>query len=160
MVIIGLIVVVYSFFASIVYLVTPLFNDRLRRNFEELFKELEKVHAPIMLIAGFFAIMVLGDIARFEMSPFFWKAASREYYDHGFIDGAFVFFWVATCNLWFFVVPAHIAANRMKASNKERPIYPYVINALVGILLVTPESPLYDFLRNIMEMEHRPLDDF
>lgn len=47
---------------------------------------------------------------------------------------------------WVFVLPAHLYANHVVKQGKKRPIYVYVINCLVGVVLTTPQNPIGLFL--------------
>lgn len=108
--------------------------------------------SPVAGIAGFIVfimfVITTGQLARGETSPIPWEAFSQEYRRHGLVDGLFVFFMMISYLLWALLIPGHLKASSEKLINGKRPIYPYIINLLVGLLLVTPGNPLYRMLIN------------
>ena len=100
----------------------------------------------IILIAWFLCLFKIGSLGRGETSPLPWEAFSRANSRNGLAEGFAQFFLTITFLLWAFLIPGHLKATSKKNATGSRPSYPYVINFLFGLLLVTPNSPLHRFL--------------
>lgn len=87
--------------------------------------------------------MHMGMIARGETSALPWEAYRQEALRHDVSSGVFSFLSTVTYNLWTLWLPGHLFASSQKTNHGKRPIYPYVINVLVGLLLSTENDPLY-----------------
>jgi hypothetical protein len=100
---------------------------------------------------GIFLIVpwIAGALARREVRASPWDQFILELHRHGFGDAAFSVLVLITFHLWAFVVPGHLCANALTVSTGRRPLHPYVINILVGLLFSTPWNPLYTFISAI-----------
>lgn len=107
---------------------------------------------PFAGIAGLIVFMmfvaIIGQLARAEASPLPWEAFSVVYRRHGLVDGLSTLFLMISFLLWALLIPGHLTASSIKSATGKRPSYPYVINLLVGLLLVTPGNPFYRLLEN------------
>ena len=103
-------------------------------------------------IAGFIVFIMFaataGELARGEISPLPWEAFSVEYRRHGMVNGLSSFFLMVTFLLWVLLIPGHLKSSSIKLDTGKRPSYPYFINILIGLLLVTPGNPIYRLLTN------------
>ena len=131
--------------ASIALLVFP--EDRLA----QYIKRMPWI-TTVAAIAGFIVFIMLvvqaGELARGEISPLPWEAFSISYRRHGIVDGLASFFLMVTFLLWALLIPGHLKASSIKLATGKRPSYLYVINILIGLLLVTPGNPIYRLLVN------------
>ena len=111
--------------ASVALLVFP--EDRL-----DQYNQRMPWISTLVMIAGFIVfiafVMTVGQLARGEISPLPWEAFSVSFL------------------LWALLIPGHLKASSRKLATGKRPSYPYFINILVGLLLVTPGNPIYRLL--------------
>jgi MFS family permease len=129
--------------ASVALLVFP--EDRL-----DQYNQRMPWISTLVMIAGFIVfiafVMTVGQLARGEISPLPWEAFSVTYRRHGMVDGLTSFFLMVSFLLWALLIPGHLKASSRKLATGKRPSYPYFINILVGLLLVTPGNPIYRLL--------------
>jgi hypothetical protein len=87
--------------------------------------------------------MEFGAISRGESSALPWVAFHRNAVRHGMGSGLLATVSTLTYNLWTFWVPGHLFANYQKKKHGRWPVYPYVVNALAGLLLSIERGPVY-----------------
>lgn len=87
-----------------------------------------------------------GLIARGEVSPLPWVAYEQEMLRHGVANGVLAFISTLIYNLWTLWIPGHLFANAQKTKCGQRPIYPYIINVLVGVILSVKDNPVHQLL--------------
>lgn len=87
-----------------------------------------------------------GRLARGEMSPLPTSEFARSTREHGFFAGMFSFEVGVIFLLWAFVIPGHIYADTYVQKGLKRPVFPYVINILVGVILCTEDNFVYRLL--------------
>lgn len=106
----------------------------------------------VAAIVGFIVFIMFvaktGELAREETSPLPWEAFSVAYRRHGMVDGLSSFFLMVSFLLWALLIPGHLKASSIQLTTGKRPSYPYIINLLVGLILVTPANPIYRILDN------------
>jgi hypothetical protein len=103
-----------------------------------------------MLLGGMAALLMTGAFAREETSPFPWDAFFKDLPRNGLLDATSTVFIVVTADLWLFLIPGHLWARSIAARNDgKRPVYPYIINILAGLLLCTPSNPIYFVLSHV-----------
>lgn len=71
-------------------------------------------------------------IAREETSALPWEVWIQESQRHGISSGLFAVIYHLIFLLWVFLVPGHLFANSVFKKSKTRPIYPYIVNILIG----------------------------
>ena len=108
--------------------------------------------ATILAVLSFFVLPVqCGRMARDQISHLPWDQVHESYVKwgvHNWWDGltngfgALVHF--LAYFLWIFVIPGHILSMILQRELAKRPIYPYVIGALFGLLVYTFNKQLYD----------------
>jgi len=85
---------------------------------------------------------------KFSASPFMaFEIGSRE---GGFFDGLYLFVQTSIFLAWSFFLPAHLYANHNLDLERGRPLYPYLINFLIGVILCAENSLLHDFFGRLM----------
>ena len=102
------------------------------------------IGAGFMLLV--FVCVDFGQIARGEVSPLPWLAYKQEMLRHGVANGVLAFISTLIYNLWTLWIPGHLFANAQKTKYGQRPIYPYIINLLVGVILSLKDNPVYQLL--------------
>lgn len=108
----------------------------------------------VVCLVTFLALFVvlpwqLGATARSETSVFLWKVWSQESQRHGYINGAVGVVINLIFLLWVFVIPGHLYANSVAKKTGNRPACPYLVNALIGVIICTPGNPLYKAIEAI-----------
>jgi hypothetical protein len=107
-----------------------------------------------MIFGGITALSMGFAFARDESSPFPWDAFCKDLPRNGFIDATTTVFIVITADLWLFLVPGHLWARSVATRHGKWPVYPYIINILVGLLLCTPSNPIAFVLNHVFS--HSP----
>ncbi len=97
----------------------------------------------LAIVALFFVPFAVGLLGGGQTSPFPWDAFSATSRRHGFWSATFDALLVFTADLWLFVIPGHLWARALAAKQGPRPLYPYIINILLGLLLTMPGNPIY-----------------
>lgn len=87
--------------------------------------------------------MYVGEFARSEASPIPWIEFADEHARHGLANGLLSSFSVCAVDLWLLWIPVNIWVSRHPQLNKTTKTMARVINALVGLLLMTPNNPIY-----------------
>ena len=129
--------------ASIAWVVLP---DKDFDNYIRRIPWSDLILCIFILISFMILLFKSVELSRGEISPLPWEAFSADYRRHGMVEGLCSFFTMIIFLLWAFLIPGHYKATNIKLTTGKRPNYPYVINLLVGLLLVTPESPIYQIL--------------
>lgn len=99
----------------------------------------------VFYLMGLIAVN-LGEISRGNASALPWVSYKQDALRHGTFAGVASFVITLIYNLWTFWIPGHLFANNKKREEGIRPVYPYVINVLTGILLSIENSPAYRLL--------------
>ena len=87
-----------------------------------------------------------GQIARGEVSPLPWVAYEQAMLRHSVANGILAFISTLIYNLWTLWIPGHLFANAQKTKYGQRPIYPYIINLLAGVILSVKDNPVHQLL--------------
>lgn len=87
--------------------------------------------------------MLLGQFARQELSPIPWLAYSSSAARHGPIDGVTEAALVIGIELWLFWIPAHSFIRLHPELDKRTKSLARALNLTIGLLLVTPNNPVY-----------------
>ena len=93
-----------------------------------------------------FMPMLLGEFARQEMSPMPWAAYAMSAARHGPIDGLTGAALVIIVELWIFWNPAQTYIKRHHNIDHRIIILARALNISIGLLLVTPNNPIYMFI--------------
>jgi membrane associated rhomboid family serine protease len=121
-------------------------HDRFHRFFERS-SMLFILTSVVSLMLGLGLVAAYsGQIARGEVSPLPWVAYEQEMLRHGVANGVLAFIWTLIYNLWTLWIPGHLFANAQKTKYGQRPIYPYIINVLVGVILSVKDNPVHQLL--------------
>jgi hypothetical protein len=112
----------------------------------ERFPWVTVVGTAIVLCVLGLVVMRFGMISRGEVSALPWNAYQREALRCGVGCGVFTLISTLIYNLWTFWIPGHLFANHKKKIQGDRPVYPYVINGLTGLLMSIENSPFYQLL--------------
>jgi hypothetical protein len=124
-------------------------HDRFRRFFERS-SMLFILTSVVSLMLGLGLVAVYsGQIARGEVSPLPWVAYEQAMLRHGVANGVLAFISTLIYNLWTLWIPGHLFANAQKTKYGQRPIYPYIINLLVGVILSVKDNPVYRLLMSL-----------
>lgn len=87
-----------------------------------------------------------GSFARHEDSALPWVAFSKATARHGIVDGLSALLLVLIVDLWLLWIPAH-SYIRNRPELDRRTIYlARCLNLAVGLLLLTPQNPIYKLL--------------
>jgi hypothetical protein len=84
-----------------------------------------------------------GEIARGESTPFPWEVFQAGLNNHGIFGGLHSLSYNVVFLLWAFLIPAQVYAQNKVEQGKRRPIYPYVINILLGVIVSMKHNPFY-----------------
>lgn len=144
--IIFLLLCLFTAFGSVALVVLP--EERLSAYFVRM-PWLSIVVGIIGIIVFIMFVGMTGELARGETSPLPWEAFSTGYRRHGLIEGLTSFFSMISFLLWALLVPGHLKASSIRADTGNRPSYPYVINLLIGLILVTPANPVYRIIDSV-----------
>lgn len=113
----------------------------------------QTVLAAILVIGAFGLLAFLpwqfGAIARGEESALPWVRFSQEYEQHGTMSALGSVAVNAIFLMWAFALPAHLAVKNYVNVMREWPFLPhvlYVLNALLGIVLCSPNNTLYKLI--------------
>ena len=87
--------------------------------------------------------MLLGEFARQELSPMPWLAYASSSARHGLIDGLTEAALVISVELWLFWIPAHSFVRLHPEVDKRTKVLARALNLTIGLLLVTPNNPVY-----------------
>jgi hypothetical protein len=85
----------------------------------------------------------IGAFARGEISPVPWQVFSDISAIHGFAEGCIAMLIVCIVDMWLLWTPAQIYAHRIHPSDKHTVKFVRIINGLAGLLLLTPNNPLF-----------------
>jgi hypothetical protein len=88
----------------------------------------------------------LGSFARREISPIPWEAFATAMTRHGISDGIFSMMIVAIVDLWLFWIPAYSIKRGIPDITRGVLILIFAFNIILGLLLVTPENPIYKLI--------------
>lgn len=130
---------IFSFLSTLFYILlhTLWFNDYIKQ-YGKIEKKLE-FFIPIIVIGMFFGVamaaMEFGEISRGMSSPLPWEVWELESLD-GYTGGILALMRNLCYLLWVFILPAHLYTWRKYKESGRRPIYPYLINFLAGIIWV------------------------
>lgn len=101
-----------------------------------------------MLLAIIMLAVVMMKEGKFNASPFrAFEIGSRE---GGVSDGLLLFVQSSILLVWAFFLPAHLYANHKFDLEQCRPLSPYVINFLIGVIFCTKNTLLHDFVGWLM----------
>ena len=118
-------------------------------SYESLF---DKYHVlKFCVVLTFFALLMIipwqiGAIARYEVSALPWMVWQEESNRHGYSNGFLAVLINLIFILWVFLIPGHFAASKLFEKTEKRPVHPYAINILIGLILCTPMNSIYKFL--------------
>ncbi|MFW5799931.1 MAG: hypothetical protein ACOCV8_03860 [Spirochaetota bacterium] len=88
----------------------------------------------------------IGDIARSESSAIPFIVFREVLLEEGYL----IAFCATITNiiylLWIFYIPGHLVSRSKYKETGVKITYPYIINILIGLLLVTPSNPVYKFM--------------
>jgi hypothetical protein len=90
--------------------------------------------------------MNLGSIARREVSPLPWTAFSNAAARHGIMDGVFELVCVLIVEFWVLGLPAQSYILNRPGLDRRTLILVRCLNLAVGLLLLTPYNPVYEFM--------------
>lgn len=99
-------------------------------------------------------LMWTGMIHRGEASPLPWEAYQKDALRHGVYSGVGSFIIILIYNLWTFWIPGHLFANEEEKKHGSRPLYPYIINGLMGLLLSTENNAVGNLLGKFFQQDH------
>jgi hypothetical protein len=88
----------------------------------------------------------LGSFARREVSPLPWVAFSEANARHGMADGIFWLAIVVVVDLWLLWIPAHCYAIDRPEVDKRIVVMARLLNLAIGLLIVTPDNPIYKII--------------
>jgi hypothetical protein len=88
----------------------------------------------------------MGGLARREISALPWAEFSNALTRHGFIDALAALLIVITVELWFLWIPAHSYVLNRPQLDRRTAILARCLNLTVGLLLLTPQNPIYTLL--------------
>jgi len=87
-------------------------------------------------IMGFaIAVVEYGSISRDVHSAIPWQTW-QDRIPYGYLDAITAVGMNLMFLLWAFIIPAQMYASNMYKKSERRPIYPYVINFLIGVILL------------------------
>ena len=121
-------------------------HDRFLRFFERSSILFILTYAVSLMLGLGLVAAYSGQIARGEVSPLPWLAYKQEMLRHGVANGVLAFISTLIYNLWTLWIPGHLFANAQKTKYGQRPVYPYIINLLVGVILSLKDNPVYQLL--------------
>jgi hypothetical protein len=99
-------------------------------------------NATLVLLLPWF----LGSFARREVSPLPWTAFSAAAARHGIVDGILELAIVLIVDLWLLWIPAHSYVRNHPDLDRRVVIMARVLNLAIGLLLITPDNPVYNLL--------------
>jgi hypothetical protein len=86
---------------------------------------------------------LLGEFARGEVSALPWAAFSHAAARHGVLDGLWTAISVISVELWLLWIPAHSYVLKRPELDRRTVALARSLNLAVGLLLLTPENPIY-----------------
>jgi|GEM_PF-728106 len=87
--------------------------------------------------------------ARGEISPLPWKVFSDISAVQGIRTGFTAMLIVCIVDMWLLWTPAQMYADRIHPSDREKVKFARIINGLAGLLLFTPNNPVFKLLQFI-----------
>jgi phosphotransferase system glucose/maltose/N-acetylglucosamine-specific IIC component len=126
-----------------------LLKEPQSRALRDHFQSAGCITLAIIVFAGFSILFTIGAFGRGEASPFPWDEFWKDLPRNGFLSAIGKALEIVLAELWLFLIPGHLWAKSIAGEKARRPIYPYVINILVGLLLCTPWNPIYSLIDHI-----------
>lgn len=122
------------------------------KTYESLIENYPAINFSFFLM-GFGLLVIIpsqfGEIAREEISAIPWEVWFQKSGRHGYSSGVLAVVINLIYLLWVFFIPGHLYANWIYNKNKDRPISPYIINVLAGVILCIPSNPVYRIIETL-----------
>ena len=103
-------------------------------------------HPGWSLLMFLFIPMYIGEFAREESSPIPWVEFMQEYTRHGIGNGLPSLLIVLSVELWLFWIPSKLYIDSNPKISKKFKYTIHFLNIAVGLILITPDNPIYNFL--------------
>jgi len=87
--------------------------------------------------------IILGDIAREQLSPLPWAAFQTDYAKHGWWSAISTAITLTMVDLWALWLPAALWLEHHPDVDKRTRRLVRAVNILIGLLLLTPNNPIY-----------------
>jgi len=87
--------------------------------------------------------------AREQISPFPWHVYSESSAIHGVAEGILAMLIVCIVDMWLLWTPAQMYAYKTRPSEKEKVKFVRIINVLAGLLLLTPNNPVFNLVKSL-----------
>jgi hypothetical protein len=88
----------------------------------------------------------VGQFARGEISINPWAAFLYGFRKHNFVEGAYYLIIVIIIELWMLWIPGRLYLQNCDNLDKRTKILVRCLNLAVGLLLLTPHNPIYNFI--------------
>ena len=85
----------------------------------------------------------ISEFARGDLSPIPWRVFSEISAIQGLAEGCIAMLIVCIVDMWLLWTPAQIYAQRIHPSDKHTIKFVRIINGLAGLLLFTPNNPVF-----------------
>lgn len=89
----------------------------------------------------------ISEFARGELSPVPWRVFYEISSIQGAAEGCIAMLIVCVVDFWLLWTPAQIYARRVHASDRQTVKFVRIINGLAGLLLFTPDNPVYKIVQ-------------